>query len=151
MKSIVSNRSISYNYEIVQKYTAGIVLFGYEVKSVKSGKVSVNESFISIKNGEVYINHLYISPIGEIDKLFKYNPTRVRKLLLNKNEIDEIFKYIQRSGFTCVPLNIFLKEGKIKIHIAVVRGLKKFDKREKEKMKDSQRDIERSQNIKYKI
>jgi len=151
MKSIVSNRSISYNYEIIQKYTAGIVLFGYEVKSVKSGKVSVNESFISINRSEVYIYHLYIAPIGEINKLLKYNPTRVRKLLLNKNEIDEIFKYIQRSGFTCVPLNIFLKEGKIKIQIAIVRGLKNFDKREKEKIKDSQRDIERSQNIKYKV
>ena len=151
MKSIVSNRSISYNYEIIQKYIAGLVLFGYEVKSVKSGKVSVNESFISINRAEVYINHLYIAPIGEINKLIKYNPTRIRKLLLNKNEIEEIFKYTQRSGFTCVPLNIFLKEGKIKIRIAVVRGLKKFDKREKEKMKDSQRDIERSQNIKYKI
>ncbi len=151
MKSIVSNRSISYNYEIIQKYTAGIVLFGYEVKSIKSGKVSVNESFISINKAEVYINHLYIAPIGEINKLLKYNPTRVRKLLLNKNEIDEILKYTQRSGFTCVPLNIFLKEGKIKIQIAVVRGLKKFDKREKEKIKDSQRDIERSQNIKYKV
>jgi SsrA-binding protein len=151
MKSIVSNRSISYNYEIIQKYNSGIVLFGYEVKSVKSGKVSVNESFISINRGEVYINHLYIAPIGEIDKLFKYNPTRIRKLLLNKNEIDEIFKYTQRAGFTCVPLNIFLKGGKIKLQIAVVRGLKNFDKREKEKMKDSQRDIERSQNIKYKV
>ena len=151
MKSIVSNRSISYNYEIIQKYNSGIVLFGYEVKSVKSGKVSVNESFISINRGEVYINHLYIAPIGEIDKLFKYNPTRIRKLLLNKNEIDEIFKYTQRAGFTCVPLNIFLKGGKIKLQIAVVRGLKNFDKREKEKMKDSQRDIERSQNIKYKL
>ena len=151
MKIIISNKSALHNYEIIQKYQAGIVLSGHEVKSVKGARVSINDSFISIRKGEVYVNHLYISPIPELDKLFKYNPTRVRKLLLNKSEISEIIKYIEKAGYTSVPLNIFLSGGRIKIQIAVVRGLKKYDKREKEKKKDSLRDIERSQNIKYRI
>ncbi len=150
MKSIVSNKSALHNYEIIQKYQAGIVLSGHEVKSIKASRVSINESFISVFKGEIYINHMYVAPIPELDKLFKYNPTRVRKLLLNRNEIEEIIKYVEKVGYTSIPLNIFLKDGRVKVHISVVRGLKKYDKREKEKKKDSQRDIERSQNIKYK-
>ena len=150
-KILISNKNIGRNYNVIETYIAGISLLGYEVKSIKNSNVSLNESFITVKKGEVYILHMHVSPIPEMRDIIKYNPTRTRKLLLNRNEISEISKYISREGYTLVPINIFLLKNKIKLNIAVVKGLKRYDKREKEKEKTAKRDMERSQNIKYKI
>jgi SsrA-binding protein len=149
-KILISNKNIGRNYSIIETYIAGISLFGYEVKSIKNSNVSLNESFITVKKGEVYILHMHVSPIPEMGDI-KYNPTRTRKLLLNRYEINEISKYISREGYTLVPINIFLLKNKIKLNIAVVKGLKKYDKREKEKEKTAKRDMERSQNMKYRV
>ncbi len=151
MKLIVSNKKVSHNYEIIQKYISGIILYGYEVKSVKSGSISLSESFITLREEELFILHMYIAPIAEIKNMERYNSLRERKLLLNKNEINEIGKYLKQSGYTIVPLSVFLKNGLIKLNIAVVKGLKQYDKREKEKKRSHEMDIERSQNIKYKL
>ena len=150
MKVIVENRKIYYNFDVIRKYTAGIVLLGYEVRSIKLGRIGMRDSFIRVIDDEAYITHLFISTIDNTIEKEKYNPTRRRKLLLNKNEIKEIMKFVHQKGYTVVPLEIYIVNNRVKLEIAVVKGLKKYDKREKEKLKSAKRDIERALNQKYK-
>ncbi len=142
MKVFSYNKKISHDYSIQEKYLAGIVLFGYEVKSIKSSNVSITDSFISVTDNEVSIVHMYVPPIMGMDKSFRYNPNRKRRLLLNKYEIKELYKASKAEGLTIVPIKVFLLKNKIKVEIAVVRGLKKYDKRDKEKKLTANKEME---------
>ena len=142
-KIIVSNKKAFFEYEIIEEFIAGIVLVGTEVKSLRKGKTSISEAFCHILNGEVFIKQMFISEYSLI-KHTNHNPTRERKLLLNKKEILKLHKGIKEKGFTIVPLSIFLSdEGFFKIKIALVRGKKSYDKRESIRLKDLNRELNR--------
>ena len=142
----IINRKAKFEYEILDKFEAGIELVGSEVKSAKAGKVSIKESFIRIINGEVFIMGMSIVPwsFGSV-----YNPEerRVRKLLLHKKEIRKLHEKVTQKGYTIVPLDIHLSKGYVKVSIALARGKKTYDKRESIAKRDAQRDIQRMTKI----
>lgn len=143
MKQLANNKKAFHDYFIEKKYEAGIELKGDEVKSIKQGKVSIKESFISDKNGEIYIYGMHVTPFTEAyDK--KIDPTRTRKLLLHRKEISTLIGKKSQAGFTIVPLSIYEKNGLVKIEIALAKGKKLYDKRESLKKKDDKRRIERA-------
>ena len=143
MKQLANNKKAFHDYFIEKKYEAGIELKGDEVKSIKQGNVSIKESFIGDKNGEIYIYGMHVTPFSEAyDK--KIDPTRTRKLLLHKKEINTLIGKKSQAGFTIVPLSIYEKNGLVKIEIALAKGKKLYDKRESLKRKDDKRRIERA-------
>ncbi len=144
IKIIATNKKANFQYEILERYTAGIVLTGSEIKSVRSGKINFVDSYVIVKNREAFIKGLHIAPYKH-GGYANHEPTRERKLLLNKNEIYRIEKRISEKGLTVVPLKCFISEnGYAKIEIAVVKGKKAYDKREAIKKRDQTRDIERN-------
>lgn len=137
MKDIV-NRKAHFNYEILESFTAGIVLTGSEVKAIRNGKITISESFCTIDNNEVFVKNSNIS-IKE-STFFSSNPTRDRKLLLNKTEIKRLKRGVEQKGNTIIPLRLFVNEkGFIKVEIALCRGKKNYDKRETIKERDLER------------
>lgn len=142
VKIICNNKKAYHNYFILDSYEAGIELKGSEVKSVKSGGMSINDAFISVKNGEVFLKNAYIKPY---DKATNFIPlaTRTRKLLLNRFEIDKILKQQQIKGNSIIPLKVYVKNGLVKVEIATAKGKKLYDKREVLKQKAIKMAIER--------
>lgn len=143
MKVIASNKRAYHDYFISDNCEAGIVLVGSEVKSVKNGGISINESFITIENDEVYLKNAYIKPYEKAGQ-FLPNERRNRKLLLNKSQIDKFKKAKQAKGMTIVPIKVYLKNGLIKLEIALGKGKKNYDKRESLANKAAQREIDRA-------
>lgn len=139
MKVIVTNKKATFEYFIEQKFTAGIQLQGSEVKSIRAGKVSINEAHITFKNGEVFILNMHIAKYDQ-SAMFNHEETRTRKLLLNKAEINKIIGNKERQGYTIIPLQVQLHQGLIKIEIAIAKGKKLFDKRETIKERDLKRE-----------
>ena len=144
---ITTNRKATYLYHILEEFTAGIVLFGSEVKSIRGGNVYLMDSFVYLKSGEVWIKNLKVSRYKQTNFLEKHDENRDKKLLLNKKEIYKISRMMYDNGVTCVPLGIFTKNNKIKIKIGVAKGKKLWDKKESIKEKDIQREIKRELNI----
>ncbi len=141
--SLITNRKASFNYEIIDKYTAGIELFGFEVKSLKKNQGSLEGSHITIRGGEAYIVAMFIPPYQLNNTPAGYDPHRNRKLLLKKEEILGLSKVEGTKGLTIIPLSVYNKGKKIKLDIATAKGKKKFDKRETLKKRDSERDVAR--------
>jgi SsrA-binding protein len=141
--SLLVNKKASLNYEIEEKYVAGIELFGYEVKSLRNSQGSLDGSYVTVRGGEAYLHNVYIPPYQEKNTPKEYDSRRNRRLLLNKNEIRELADSENTKGLTIVPLSVYNKGTKIKLDIAIVRGKKKYDKRESIKKKDSMRDVAR--------
>lgn len=141
MKVIASNKRASFDYFLLQKFEAGILLVGSEVKSIRAGGVSINESFVNIENSEIFLKNAYIKPY---DKAKSYVPEtkRTRKLLLNKQEIDKIAKERQ-TGLTIIPTKVYLKNGFVKVEIALAKGKKNYDKRQTLAEKTAKREIAR--------
>lgn len=144
MTVVATNRQASHEYELFDKYEAGIVLRGNEVKSLREGRVNLKDSFVRIVKGEVFLFNCHISPYSHIQDIRTSEPARSRKLLLNRNEIDRISGQMSRKGHTAVPLSIFFKKGLAKVEIAVARGKKQYDKRETIKRKIALREAERA-------
>ena len=143
MKSYAENRKAHFNYQILEEYEAGVVLTGPEVKSVRLGQTSIKEAFATVREGEIWLTNAHISPYKPAgDKQF--DPTRSRKLLLNKSEIDSLTGKVLAGGVTIVPLKIYGKNGKIKVLLGLAKGKKKYDKREKIKKREAEREIERN-------
>ena len=124
----VVNRRATYDYAIEERYEAGIVLLGSEVKSFRAGKVDVSDAYASEENGEVFLKQLYVAPF-EGAKAFPHEPRRNRKLLLNKREIEAIKVATQRGGYTVVPTRIYFKDGHAKVELGIDKGKKHHDKR----------------------
>jgi len=145
-KIIATNRKARFNYEILETYEAGIVLNGGEVKSVRAGQIDFKDSYVNIEKGEIFLYNINISPYkfsaGGFEK--EYNSQRPRKLLLHKNEITKLKNKIIQQRLTVVPIEVYLKNGLVKVEIAVAKGKKTFDKRESIKKREVQREIERS-------
>jgi SsrA-binding protein len=146
MKLIANNKKAYHDYFIEDKYEAGIALAGTEVKSLRMGKCSVKESFIRIENDEVYIYQMHISPY-EKGNIFNKDPLRTRKLLLHKYEINKLIGKQKEKGYTIVPLQVYFKDGLVKVEIGLARGKKLYDKRQDIAKKDVKREAERDFKI----
>lgn len=141
--SLITNRKARFNYEIIEKYTAGIELFGFEVKSLQKSQGSLEGAHVTVRGNEAFVVGMFIPPYQENNTPTEYDPYRTRRLLLTKQEILNLAKIEGTKGLTIVPLSVYNKSGKIKLEIAEVKGKKKFDKRETLKKKDSLRDVTR--------
>lgn len=146
MKLVANNKKAYHDYFIDEKYEAGLVLHGTEVKSLRLGKCSVKESFIRIENGEVFVYGMHIS-LYEKGNIFNKDPLRVKKLLLHKQEINKLTGKVAEKGCTLVPLQVYFKDGKAKMEIGLARGKKLFDKRQDIAKKDERRANEREFKI----
>ena len=134
---IAKNPVAKHNYNIIDTIEAGIVLTGTEIKSIRSGKVNLKDSYASIEKGEVYIHSMHISPY-EYGNIFNKDPLRDRKLLLTKNEIRRLIGLIKQKGYTLVPISLYFKGSFVKVELGVGQGKKLYDKREDLKKKDDE-------------
>ena len=143
VKIICQNKRARFDYFIEDTYECGIVLSGTEIKSIRAGKVSINESFCYIKNSEMIIDNMHISKY-EQGNIFNNDPDRKRKLLLHKKEILKISNLVNRDGYTLVPLDVHLSNGFAKVTLGIAKGKKLYDKRESIKERDIKRNIEKN-------
>ncbi len=141
---LVQNKKAYFNYEILEKLEAGIELLGFEVKSLKRGQGSLEGSHITVRGNEVFVINMQIPPYQPANTPKDYDPTRNRKLLLTKKEILDLAKTEGQKGLTIVPLSVYNKGRKLKLEIGIVRGKKKYDKRETIKKRDTDRELRRS-------
>lgn len=141
-KIITTNRKAFHDYTIAEKYVAGIVLTGTEVKSIRNGAVNLKDSFAKIDKGEVFLYGSHISPY-EHGNRYNHEPDRIRKLLLNKKEILKIEMKIKKDGYALIPLEMFFSQGLVKLEIALGKGKKLYDKRESIAKKSQERDMQR--------
>ncbi|MGL4624307.1 MAG: SsrA-binding protein SmpB [Culicoidibacterales bacterium] len=143
VKIVAKNKKAYHDYTVEEKYEAGIVLQGTEIKSVRAAKVQLKESFARIKNGEVFIHNMHISEFTHGNR-FNHDPLRVRKLLVHKSERLKLEQRINRDGYTLVPLAIYLKDGFAKMELGLAKGKKTHDKRHALKEKDAKREVEKA-------
>ena len=141
-KIIAENRKARFDYFIEDTYECGIVLEGTEVKSVKNGNISFPDAFAEINNGEVWVKNFHISEYS-FSSIFNHDPDRPKKLLLHAEEIKRLTRRVDEKGCTLIPLDFYLKDGRVKVTLAVCKGKKLYDKRAAIKDRDVQRDIQR--------
>ena len=146
MKLVANNKKAYHDFFIEEKYEAGLVLHGTEVKSLRMGKCSIKEAFIRIENGEVYIYGMHISPY-EKGNIFNKDPLRVRKLLLHRQESRKLIGNSSEKGYTIVPLQVYFKDGRAKIEIGLAKGKKLYDKRQDIAKKDQKREAEKELKV----
>ncbi|MGN0364532.1 MAG: SsrA-binding protein SmpB [Suilimivivens sp.] len=147
MKLVANNKKAYHDYFIEEKFEAGLVLHGTEVKSLRMGKCSIKEAFIRIEKGEVFIYGMHISPY-EKGNIFNKDPLRVRKLLLHKQQIRKLIGNSAEKGYTLVPLQVYFKDGRAKIEIGLAKGKKLYDKRQDIAKKDQRREAEKELKVK---
>ncbi len=143
VKTVAQNRRARHDYFIDEVYEAGIELKGTEVKSIRMGRANLKESFAAVRAGQVYIEGMHISPY-EKGGVWTTDPLRAKRLLLHKAEIRKLDQAVGQKGLTLVPLSLYLKDGLVKVEIAVCRGKKNFDKRDDLKKRDAEREVERA-------
>ncbi len=142
VKLVANNKKAYHDYFIEEKYECGIELYGTEVKSIRMGKCSIKEAYVSIDHGEAFVEGMNISPY-EKGNIFNREPLRKRKLLLHKAEIHRLAGQVQAKGYTIMPLQVYFKNGRVKIEIGLARGKKLYDKRDDLKKKALKRETER--------
>ncbi len=141
-KTLVENRKARHDYFIEEAMEAGIELVGTEVKSIRAGKANLKDSYADVKNGEIFVRNMHISHY-EQGNIFNTDPLRSRKLLLHKEQINKLAAFTAQKGFTLVPLSLYLKNGRVKVNLGVVRGRKDYDKRDAMLERDAKRDMDR--------
>ena len=141
-KLIANNKKAYHDYFILEKYEAGIVLHGTEVKSLRLGQCSIKEAFVRVDKGEVFVYSMHISPY-EKGNIFNKDPLRVRKLLLNRSEINKIQGKIKEQGMTVLPLRVYFSGSLVKVEIGLAKGKKQYDKRVDIAKKDQKREAQR--------
>ena len=146
LKLVANNKKAYHDYFIEEKYEAGLVLHGTEVKSLRMGKCSIKEAFIRIENGEVFIYGMHISPY-EKGNIFNKDPLRVRKLLLHKSQIQKLIGNSAEKGYTIVPLQVYFSNGRAKIEIGLAKCKKLYDKRQDIAKKDQKREAEKELKV----
>jgi len=139
---LAQNRKARFNYTIEDSIECGLVLEGTEVKSVRAGNISFPDAFAEIQNGEVWLKNVHITEYV-YSSIFNHDPDRPKKLLLHKDEIKRLVRKVDEKGFTLIPLDFYLKNGKIKVALGICKGKKLFDKRSDIREKDMKRDIQR--------
>jgi SsrA-binding protein len=143
-KVVATNRKAYHDYFIEEKFEAGIVLKGTEVKSLRNGRVNLQDSYASVKEGEVFLHHCHISPYSH-GNIMNHDPIRVRKLLLHKKEINKLLGKTQQKGLTLIPLRIyFSKRGQSKVELGLAKGKKQHDRRESIRTREAGREVERA-------
>jgi len=140
-KISIKNRKASFEYELLDYFEVGIILFGSEVKSIRAGNVSISEAYCYVNNNEVFIKNMHIQELK--NAAIQHEPLRERKLLLTKKEINKIVIQLKNKGLTLVPIYLYNKKGLIKLKISIAKGKKLFDKRNSIKSKDIERDMNR--------
>ena len=148
IQTIAKNKKAYHDYFVLEKYEAGIELFGTEIKSIRAGRVNLKDSFCSVDNGEMFAIGMHISPY-EMGNRFNRDPMRKKKLLLHKKEIMKLFGESQQQGLSIVPLELYIKNGRAKLEIGLCKGKKLYDKRATEAKKSAQRTIEREFKERY--
>jgi SsrA-binding protein len=138
--SIIDNRKAFFDYFIEDRYEAGLVLEGWEVKAIRAGRTQIKEGYVMIRDGALYLIGAHISPLPEASTHIHPDPVRTRKLLLHKEEISKLIAKVEQRGHTLVPLNLHYKGGRVKCEIGLAKGKKMHDKRETEKKRDWARD-----------
>jgi SsrA-binding protein len=143
-KILSDNRQARYLYEILETYEAGLQLTGTEVKSIRAGKLNLQDGYALIRNGEAWLINVHISPYTGSGQYFNHEPRRTRKLLLHRQEIRKLIGRVEQQGLTLVPLRMYLKRGLVKVSLGLGKGKKLHDKREDLKRRQDQRDIQRA-------
>ncbi|HEY3821081.1 MAG TPA: SsrA-binding protein SmpB [Polyangiaceae bacterium] len=138
-KLIVKNRRATFDYDIKDRYEAGMSLVGSEVKSMRAGKVDVTDAYVAIERGQAWLKQLFVAPFQQASA-FPHETRRSRRLLLHAREIEEIHQALAREGATAIPLKLYFKDGRVKVEIGVGRGKKSFDKRADIAKKDAERE-----------
>ncbi|HXU92619.1 MAG TPA: SsrA-binding protein SmpB [Gallionella sp.] len=138
--SIIQNKKAFHDFFIEDKYEAGLMLEGWEVKAIRAGRVQLKEAYVVVKDGELWLIGSHISPLATASTHIHPDPTRSRKLLLHAHEIDKITGKVQRAGYTLMPLDMHYKGGRVKLEIGLAKGKKQHDKRATEKEKDAKRE-----------
>lgn len=141
--TIARNRQAHYDYFIEEHFEAGIALQGWEVKSLRAGRVNLKESYVFVRDAEAYLFGCHISPLSSASTHVHADPTRTRKLLLHRQELSRLIGSTERKGYTLVPLALYWKRGRAKLNVGLARGKKDYDKRATEKERDWQRDKQR--------
>ena len=142
IKVIAQNRKAFHDYFVEEKVECGIALFGTEVKSIRQGKVNLKESWAQVRKGEIWVEGMHISPY-EQGNIFNRDPLRAKKLLLHRNEIRKLDGQVMRQGFTLIPLELYLKNGRVKMQLGLCKGKQLHDKRESIARKDADKEIRR--------
>ena len=142
-KTVAQNKKAYHDYFVLEKYEAGIELFGTEIKSIRQGKVNLKDAWCNIVEGEIFVNGMHISPYDH-GNIFNRDPMRVRRLLMHKNEINRLFGTVKQDGLALIPLSVYFVKGRAKINVGLCKGKKLYDKREVAAKKDAQRNIERA-------
>ena len=150
-KVLVQNRKASHDYFIEDTIEAGLVLTGTEIKSLRHGRANIGDAFATIRNGEAFIHNMHISPFEQGNRFNPSDPTRARKLLLHRAEIDKLLGVVKQQGYTLVPLKVYVRNGYAKLLLGIGKGKRKYDKREAEAKRDAMRDIQRALREKQKI
>jgi SsrA-binding protein len=138
--SIIENRKAHHDFFIEERYEAGLVLEGWEVKAIRAGRANIKEAYVIVRGEEIVILGMHITPLASASTHVKADPVRTRKLLLHAREIARLIGKVERAGFTLIPLDLHYLKGRIKIEIGLAKGKKLFDKREDEKKRDWDRE-----------
>ena len=149
IKVIAQNRKAFHDYFVDEKFECGIALFGTEVKSIRLGKVNLKESWAQVRKAEIWVEGMHISPY-EQGNIFNRDPLRARKLLLHKSEIRKIDSLVMRQGYTLIPLELYFRDGRVKVQLGVCKGKQLHDKRDSLAKRDSDREIRRALREKQK-
>jgi SsrA-binding protein len=147
-KIIADNRKASYEYSLSDRFEAGIVLVGTEIKSMRKNSCNIKDAYVVIKGGEAFILNMNIAPY-QSGSIFNHDPIRTRKLLLNKKEILKLSKRVKEDGYTLIPTKVYLSKGYAKLEFAIAKGKKLFDKRESEKQKSMEKSARKSSKEAY--
>ena len=142
--SITVNKKALHDYFIEDRYEAGIVLEGWEVKAIRAGRMNIKESYVIIRNGEIFLIGMHITPLPTASTHVSHDPTRTRKLLLHANQIGKLIGKVERAGYTLIPLDLHFQRGRIKLEVGLAKGKKQHDKRHDAADKDAKREAQRA-------
>ena len=142
IKPAASNRKAFHDYFVLDRYEAGIELFGTEVKSIRAGTLNLKDSYCTIKNGEIFVRGMHISPY-EKGNIFNKDPDRARRLLMDKKEILKLNARVMQEGIALIPLSVYFKDSRVKVEVGLCKGKKLYDKRESDAKRQAERDMDR--------
>lgn len=146
--SLVTNKKAFHDYFIEEKFEAGIVLEGWEVKAIRAGRANIKESYVVVRDGEVFVFGMHITPLLSASSHVRPDPIRTRKLLLHAKQISKLIGLVERAGYTLMPLDLHFQNGRLKLEIGLAKGKKQHDKRESEKERDWDREKARLMRVK---
>jgi SsrA-binding protein len=143
VKVVANNRRAAHNYQVEDRYEAGLVLLGSEIKSIRAGQANLKDGYVTSRDGELWLVNVHIAPYQPAARQ-GHDPRRPRKLLLHRRQINRLISRIQERGYTLIPLRLYLKQGRAKVEIGLARGKRKYDKRAAIAKRESQRQVERT-------